>query len=223
MSASGSPPAPRRGSHLARPAASGSWDRQGPRQGRPANGGLVTSDFTLVVAVARRDEVALGELYQRYGGSLFCAALRVLSARDLAEEVVQDVFVRLWRNPERFDAARGALRPFLLAQCHGRAVDIVRAEDARRRREVRDANAVKTQSTVEDVVLDFVVGEKVREAVSSLCQTEREAISLAYFGGHTYREVASLLGIPEGTAKSRIRSGLARLRTALIEGGLTAQ
>jgi RNA polymerase sigma-70 factor, ECF subfamily len=223
MSATGSPPAPRRGCHLARPAASGSWDRQGPRQGRPANGDRVTSDFTLVVAVARRDAVALGELYQRYGGSLFCAALRVLSARDLAEEVVQDVFVRLWRNPERFDAARGALRPFLLAQCHGRAVDIVRAEDARRRREVRDANAVKTQSTVEDDVLDFVVGEKVREAVGSLCQAEREAISLAYFGGHTYREVASLLDIPEGTAKSRIRSGLARLRTALIEEGLTGQ
>jgi RNA polymerase sigma-70 factor (ECF subfamily) len=175
------------------------------------------------VAVARRDEVALRELYQRYGGSLYCAALRVLSARNLAEEVVQDVFVRLWRDPERFDPARGALRPFLLAQCHGRAVDIARAEDARRRREVRDANAVKSQSIVEDDVLDFVVGEKLREAVGTLRQTEREAISLAYFGGHSYREVASLLGIPEGTAKSRIRSGLARLRTALFEGGLTAQ
>lgn len=223
MSATGSPPAPRRGSHLARPAASASPDRLGSLQERPANEERVTSDFTLVVAVARRDEVALRELYQRYGGSLYCAALRVLSARNLAEEVVQDVFVRLWRDPERFDPARGALRPFLLAQCHGRAVDIARAEDARRRREVRDANAVKSQSIVEDDVLDFVVGEKLREAVGTLRQTEREAISLAYFGGHSYREVASLLGIPEGTAKSRIRSGLARLRTALIEGGLTAQ
>lgn len=220
MSASGPPPAPRHGSHLARPAASASPDREGSGRGRPENGERVTSDFTLVVAVARRDQAALGELYQRYGASLFCAALRVLSARDLAEDVVQDVFVRFWRNPERFDPARGALRPYLLAQCHGRAVDIARTEDARRRREVRDANAVKTQSTVEDDVLDFVVGEKVREAVRSLCQTEREAISLAYFGGRSYREVAWLLGIPEGTAKSRIRSGLARLRTALIEGGL---
>ena len=223
MSAAGSPPAPRRGSHLARPAASGGPDSDAWRRERPANCERVASDFSLVVAVARRDQAALGELYQRYGGSLFCAALRVLSARDLAEDVVQDVFVGFWRNPERFDPARGALRPFLLAQCHGRAVDIARAEDARRRREVRDANAVKTLSTVEDDVLDFVVGEKVREAVGSLCQTEREAIILAYFGGHSYREVASLLGIPEGTVKSRIRSGLARLRTALIEGGLTAQ
>ncbi len=173
--------------------------------------------------MARRDQAALGELFRRHGGSLFCAALRVLSARDLAEEVVQDVFVRLWRNPERFDAARGPLRPFLLAQSHGRAVDIVRSENARRRREEGDANTVETQSTVEDDVLDFVVGEKLREAVGSLCKTEREAISLAYFGGHSYVEVASLLGIPEGTAKSRIRSGLARLRTALVEAGLTAQ
>lgn len=173
--------------------------------------------------MARRDEAALGELYQRYAGSVFCAALRVLSARELAEEVVQDVFVRLWRNPERFDPERGALRPFLLAQSHGGAVDIVRSENARRRREEADANAVETRSTVEDDVLDFVVGEKVRDAVGSLCPTEREAISLAYFGGHSYVEVASLLGIPEGTAKSRIRSGLMRLRTALVEGGLTVQ
>ena len=141
----------------------------------------------------------------------------------LAEEVVQDVFIRLWRNPERFDPARGPLRSFLLAQAHGKAVDIVRSENARRRREECDANVVKTQSSVEDDVLDFVVGEKVRGAVGSLCQTEREAISLAYFGGHSYVEVASLLGIPEGTAKSRIRSGLVRLRTALLDAGLTAR
>ncbi len=187
-----------------------------------ANSERISSDFTLVVAVARRDEAALGALFHRYAGSLFCAALRVLSSRNLAEEVVQDVFVRLWRNPERFDPERDRLRPFLLAQAHGRAVDVVRSEDARRRREGR-GNAVKAQATVEDDVLDFVVGEKVREAVAALCRTERQAISLAYFGGHSYVEVASLLGIPEGTAKSRIRSGLARLRPALVEAGLTAQ
>ena len=223
MSLNGPPPAPRAGSHLARPAAGRGSERDASRPERPRNGERVTSDFTLMVAMARRDQAALGELYQRYGGSLFCAALRVLSARDLAEEVVQDVFVELWRSPERFDPARGPLRPLLLAQSHGRAVDIIRSQNARRRRETGDANAVETQSTVEDDVLDFVVGEKVREAVGSLCQTERAAISLAYFGGHSYVEVASLLGIPERTAKSRIRSGLARLRTALVEGGLTAQ
>jgi RNA polymerase sigma-70 factor (ECF subfamily) len=188
-----------------------------------ANSERITSDFTLVVAVARRDPAALGALFHRHGGSLFCAALRVLSSRDLAEGVVQDVFVWLWRNPERFDPARGPLRPFLLAQAHGRAVDVVRSENARRRREAGAANAVKTQATLEDDVLDYVVGEKIRDAVGALCSTEREAISLAYFGGHSYVDVASLLGIPEGTAKSRIRSGLARLRTALVEAGLTTR
>ena len=187
---------------------------------RPWSAERATSDFVLVVAVARRDEAALGELYRRHGGSLFCAALRVLSVRELAEEVVQDVFIRLWSSPERFDPERGSLRGFLLAQCHGRAVDIVRSQSARRRREERDANEAKAPSLVEDDVLDFVVAEKVREAVAMLSRAEREAISLAYFGGHSYVEVASLLAIPEGTAKSRIRSGLARLRTALLERGI---
>jgi len=222
MSADGRTPATRPGSHLARPATPARPKRDAALPNE-ANSERTSSDFTLVVAVARRDQAALGALFHRYGGSVFCAALRVLSSRNLAEEVVQDVFVRLWRNPERFDPARGRLRPFLLAQAHSRAVDIVRSESARRRREERGANAVETQAAVEDDVLDFVVGEKVREAVAALCRTEREAISLAYFGGHTYVEVASLLGVPEGTAKSRIRSGLTRLRPALVEAGVTAE
>ena len=178
------------------------------------------SDSVLVVAVARRDQAALAELHRRHGGSLFCAALRVLSVRELAVEVVQDIVLGLWRSPDRFDPARGSLRSFLLAQCHGRAVDIVRSESARRRREERTAHRAGAQQVVEDEVLDFVVGDKVREAVGKLCRPEREAISLAYFGGHSYVEVASLLGLPEGTAKSRIRSGLARLRAAVVEAGI---
>ncbi|HEV2761094.1 MAG TPA: sigma-70 family RNA polymerase sigma factor [Acidimicrobiales bacterium] len=181
---------------------------------------MTTSDFVLVVAVARRDQLALGELYRRHGGSLFCAALRVLSVRELAEEVVQDIFLRLWQSPDRFDPERGSLRAFLLAQCHGLAVDIVRSESARRRREESTAHRAEAHQVLEDEVLDFVVGEKVREAVGKLCRPEREAIGLAYFGGHTYVDVAALLGIPEGTAKSRIRSGLARLRGAVVEAGI---
>ena len=178
------------------------------------------SDFVLVVAVARRDHAALSELYRRHGGSLFCAALRVLSARELAEEVVQDIFLRLWRTPERFDPERGSLRSFLLAQCHGRAVDVVRSESARRRREDGDATSGEALYCLENDVVDFVIGQKVRNAVGTLCDTEREAISLAYFGGHSYVDVASLLGVAEGTVKSRIRSGLARLRSAVIEAGI---
>jgi RNA polymerase sigma-70 factor (ECF subfamily) len=179
-----------------------------------------SSDAVLVLAVARHDQGALAELYRRHGGSLYCAALRVLSVRTLAEEVVQDIFIRLWRTPERFDPGRGSLRSYLLAQCHGRAVDVVRSETARRRREWGEANTVKVQYVFEDDVLDVVSGQKLREAVATLSQKEREAISLAYFGGHSYVDVASILGVPEGTVKSRIRSGLARLRTAVVQAGV---
>ncbi len=218
MSRSEATPTRRSGSHLAPPATA-----EKARRGRPEPviGERVLSDFVLVVAVARHDQAALSELYRRHSGSLFCGALRVLSVRELAEEVVQEVFLRLWRNPERFDPERGSLRPFLLAQAHGRAVDIMRSESARRRREEGDVNEPKTLSVVEDDVLDFVIGQEIRHAVGTLCRTEREVISLAYFGGHSYREVASFLGIPEGTAKSRIRSGLARLRRALTEQGIS--
>ena len=179
-----------------------------------------SSDAVLVVAVARRDQVALAELHRRHGGSLFCAALRVLSVRPLAEEVVQDIFIRLWQSPERYDPARGSLRSFLLAQCHGRAVDIARSESARRRREDGEANALRAHYVLEDEVLDFVAGQKLREAVATLSEKEQQAISLAYFGGHSYVDVASLLGLAEGTVKSRIRSGLFRLRTAVVEAGI---
>lgn len=185
-----------------------------------AMSGDFSSDAVLVVAVARRDQVALAELYRRHGGSLFCAALRVLSVRPLAEEAVQDVFIRLWQNPERFDPTRGSLRSFLLAQCHSRAVDIVRSESARRRREDGEANALRPHYVLEDDVLDYVAGQKLREAVATLSEREQEAISLAYFGGHSYVDVASLLGVPEGTVKSRIRSGLTRLRCAVMELGI---
>jgi len=178
------------------------------------------SDAVLVVAVARRDQGALAELYSRHGGSLFCAALRVLSVRPLAEEAVQDVFIRLWQNPERFEPARGSLRSFLLAQCHSRAVDLIRSESARRRREDDEANAHRASYVLEDEVLDFVAGQKLREAVATLSEKEQQAICLAYFGGHSYVDVASLLGLPEGTVKSRIRSGLIRLRSAVVEAGL---
>ncbi len=174
----------------------------------------------LVVAVARRDQGALAELYRRHGGSLFCAALRVLSVREMAEEVAQDIIIRLWQAPERFDPARGSLRSFLLAQTHSRAVDIVRSESARRRREETDANEVKAAYVLEDEVMDGAMGERVQAAVGKLSASERDAISLAYFGGHSYLDVASILRIAEGTAKSRIRSGLARLRVALVEAGI---
>jgi RNA polymerase sigma-70 factor (ECF subfamily) len=179
-----------------------------------------SSDAVLVVAVARRDQEALAELYRRHGGSVFCVALRVLSVRALAEEVVQGIFTLLWRDPDRFDPARGSLRSSLLSQCHSRAVDIVRSESARRRRDDGDAKALRPHYVLEDEVPDSAACQTLREAVATLSMKEQEPISLANIGGHSYVDVASLLGLPEGTVKSRIRSGLIRLRTAMMEAGI---
>jgi RNA polymerase sigma-70 factor (ECF subfamily) len=178
-------------------------------------------DATLARAVLDGDEPALAELYRRHGGTALALARRVLNDRVLAEEVVQEVFVRLWRDPARYDPERGSMRAWLCAQVHGRSVDLLRAESARRSREERDAFRSPTiDDDLERAVFELSEGEAVRRALESLSEGERRAIELAYFGGHTYREVAALLEQPEGTVKSRIRSGLLRLRAALIEAGV---
>ena len=178
------------------------------------------SDAQLVVSVGRFHQAALAEAYRRHAGAAFGLALRITNDRALGEEVVQEVFLRLWNDPEKFDPARGSLRAYLLAQTHGRSVDLVRAESSRRAREERGARRDRgTDYDLEREVWDLTLAEYLRDALGVLSDDERSAIELAYFGGHTYREVASLLGQPEGTVKSRIRSGLGRLRSTLVAGG----
>lgn len=178
-------------------------------------------DAALVVAIGRWREDALAEVYRRHGGAAFALARRLLNDRQLAEEVLQEVFLRLWNTPERFDPERGSLRAYLLAQTHGRAVDLLRSETARRRREEREARqSTEFGADIEREVIDLTVSEKVKEVVAGLPTDERQAIELAYFGGHTYRQVAVMLEAPEGTVKSRIRSGLRRLRKDLAEAGV---
>lgn len=180
------------------------------------------SDAVLVVAIARYHQEALAEIYRRHAGAVFGLARRLLSDRTLAEEVVQEVFLRLWNEPERYDPARGTLRSYLLAQTHGRAVDLLRSEGARRAREEREARATATAGyDVEHEVWDLATADQVRQAIERLPAAERQCIALAYFGGHTYREVAAQLAEPEGTVKSRIRAGLRRLRQELMAVGIT--
>jgi RNA polymerase sigma-70 factor (ECF subfamily) len=179
------------------------------------------SDAALVVAVGRWRNDALAEIYRRHGGAVYALARRVLNDVTDAEEVVQEVFLRLWNAPEKFDHERGSLRSYLLAQCHGRAVDLLRADSSRRRREEREARQTAEMGyDLEHQVWDLAVAERVQAAVSTLPVEERKAIELAYFGGRTYREVAVALGEPEGTVKSRIRSGLRRLRGELEVAGI---
>ena len=169
------------------------------------------SDASLAMAVARWQEEALAEIYRRHAGAVFGLAKRLIFDAVLAEEVTQEVFVRLWREPERFDPTRGSLRTFLLSVTHGRAIDILRSETSRRAREERSRSVAEAGYDLEQEVFDLTTAERVRQAVAKLPGVERKAIELAYFGGHSYREVAAIENEPEGTIKSRIRSGLRRL------------
>ena len=179
------------------------------------------SDATLVIAVGRYQQDALAEAYRRHAGAVFALARRLLSDKARAEEITQEVFLRLWNDPDRFDPNRGTLRTYLLAQCHGRAVDLIRSDTARRRREEKELQqAAESGYDLEHEVWDMAVNDRVRAVVSSLPADEREPIVLAYFGGHTYREVADLLDIAEGTIKSRIRAGLKRMRAELNQAGI---
>jgi RNA polymerase sigma-70 factor (ECF subfamily) len=179
------------------------------------------SDAQLVTSIARYSEIALAEVYRRHGGAVYGLARRVLNNASEAEDVTQEVFLRLWNQPDRFDPGRGTLRSFLLTQSHGRAVDAVRSLKARRHRESGEARRTATaEYDMQHEVWDLAVADQVARALGDLPDDERRAIELAYCDGHTYVEVADLLGQPEGTVKSRIRNGMRRMRAVLVEGGV---
>jgi RNA polymerase sigma-70 factor, ECF subfamily len=178
-------------------------------------------DVRLIARISAGDDLALSCAYDRYAGLVYGLARRVTGSAAMAEELTQEVFVFLWQHPGRFDASRGTLRAFLGAVTHRRAVDRVRSEARRTAREDRVAAdpAIGCARAGSDDVTGRVeateLARRVREAVAMLPPDQRIAIELAYFGGCTFRDVAVRLGIPEGTAKSRLRLALARLSSAL--------
>ncbi len=177
------------------------------------------TDVSLVARIAVGDDRALQVVYERHSPLVYGLARRVTSSAAHAEEITQEVFVYLWQNPDRFDAERGTLRAFLGALTHRRSVDEVRRNSRRATREERVGSDATNLDLLEigDDLERSQTAERVRAAVSSLPDQQREAVLLAYFGGCTFRQVAERLGIPEGTAKSRLRLGLGKL-AVLLEG-----
>lgn len=175
-------------------------------------------------SVASTRNPGFEDAYREHSTAVFGLARRLLGDRSLAEEVTQEVFLRLWNRPHRFDATRGCLRTFLLTECHGRSIDTIRSEFARQRREERDGRSSERQSVtdVADDVCDAAVHDEVALLLEALPEVEREAISLAYTTQATYQAVASMLDMPEGTVKGRIRSGLRRMRSQMGEDPLEA-
>ncbi|MGH2358080.1 MAG: RNA polymerase sigma factor [Candidatus Limnocylindria bacterium] len=163
------------------------------------------------------DREALGELYDRYASVALATALRVVADRDQAEDVVHDAFVAVWQKIDRFDPVRGGVRAWLLTIVRNRAIDRIRAE-----RHGLDVDELDAQSllrsgpnpTWEEAAQRMSAAE-LRAAIETLPPEQRTAVELAYFGGRTYREIATLTGVPQGTANGRLRLALARLRDAL--------
>ena len=186
-----------------------------PRGARPL------SDWELDVRerLIAGDDAALGEVYDQFSSLVYGLAYRVIGDSRAAEDVSQDVFVWLWERPAAFDPARGSLRTWLGTLTHRRSDDYVRREEARRRRNERDAARLAVVPDVGEMAAALVTAERVRAALDVLPSDQRDAIELAYFGGKTYREVADVLGIPEGTAKSRLRLALRKIATALEAEG----
>lgn len=165
------------------------------------------------------DEAALRETIGLYGGVVLGMARRILVEPAMAEEVAQDTFLALWRRPGAFDPSRGSLQSFLLGVARNKAIDLVRKEEARSRARDSLVAEAETALTVENPTDRFEEKREVRDALTRLSSVQREAIVLAYFGGRTYREVAAELGIPEGTAKTRLRDGLIKLKDILNKSG----
>jgi RNA polymerase sigma factor (sigma-70 family) len=175
------------------------------------------SDEALVALVARSDESALAELYDRVGGTAYGLAYRVLRDEALAEDAVQEAFLGLWRSAASFIPERAKASTWILTLVHRRAVDTVRREQRRRTEALETAPEPQAASSEEDAWLRLE-RERVQAALAQLPDQQREAIELAYYGGYTQSELADRLGQPLGTIKSRMFSGLSRLRELLDEG-----
>ena len=179
------------------------------------------SDAQLISGIANGDQRCLAKLYDRYGSSALGLAWKVCGNRTIAEDVVQEAFLSIWQRPGSFDSRRGTAEAFLLGIVHHKAVDAVRRESSVHRREERFAAGPLEliESDVVEAAWLSMRRQSVRNALKQLSDVQREALELAYLHGLTYSDVAQRLGIPLGTAKTRMRDGMIKLRTLLSPGG----
>lgn len=188
----------------------------------PAEGASVAPDLAALLGrCGRGDEQAFAQLYDAAAPRVYGLAVRVVRDPAQAEEVTQEAFLEIWRTASRFDPDRGSPLSWLLTLTHRKAVDRVRSAEAASRRDetyhqqnqpvAHDATAEAAQASIE--------ARRVRQALGTLTPVQREALELAYFGGYTHTEVATMLDLPVGTAKTRIRDGLIRLRDTMGVGG----
>jgi RNA polymerase sigma-70 factor (ECF subfamily) len=189
---------------------------QGPAAGAgPARGPDLAA---LIALVAKGDQGAFEEIYDRVAAPVFGTVRSVVRDPSLSEEVTQEVFVEVWRAAARFDAGKGSPMAWMATIAHRRAVDRVRSEQRSADRDRRAASTVIAYDDVAETVADNLDRERVRRCLGTLTDLQREALTLAYYGGYTYREVARLLGVPAGTVNTRMRDGLIRLRDCLGVG-----
>ncbi len=178
-------------------------------------------DESMVLAEAlqgagRGDQAAFGELYDATSGLVHGIVLKVVRDPSQAEEITQEVFVEIWRLAPRYEESRGSAKSWIATIAHRRAVDRVRSEQSHRdRNDVVGRQVERDHDSVSELVLDRLDRSRVIAALDLLTDDQRAAVELAYYGGHTYREVAVLLGVAEGTVKGRIRDGLIKLRDHL--------
>lgn len=168
-------------------------------------------DAALIASLRAGDQSAMADLYDRYSGVVYGVALRVLANTTAAEDVVQEVFLQLWRNPQAFDANRGRLAPWLAVIARNRAIDLLRK---RPMEDDIDELPISTGVNLEDEASRRLAVEKIRGVLVQLPQDQRKALEMAFFEGMTHTEIAGKTGEPLGTVKTRIRTGLQALRKA---------
>jgi RNA polymerase sigma-70 factor (ECF subfamily) len=189
------------------------------------NAGQDPSDWSLLARVVKKDEAALATLYDRYSRLVFAEASRILRDKGAAEEILQDIFYQVWRTAEKFDPQRGSLPGWLLVVTRNRAISKLRRRSTAADDELNE-NAVASTISLESAASQNQLLGRVRGAMESLPEGQREAIELAYFEGMTHSEIASRTGEALGTVKTRIRSALEVLRRAVgftNPGGMTKQ